>query len=106
MRAEARTMELRAVAQLGRAAARNPAPPCRRPAAALPPPSEKLSGQTPQPGLGWRKWFIVLVFGCRHRSHELSELLLAQYAGEPAHPGATIFGHALLRGLRMFVGHE
>ena len=34
VRAEARTMELRAVAQLGRAAARSPTPPCRRPAAA------------------------------------------------------------------------
>jgi hypothetical protein len=31
VRAEARTMELRAVAQLGRAAARSPTPPCRSP---------------------------------------------------------------------------
>jgi hypothetical protein len=36
VRAEARTMELRAVAQLGRAAARRPVPPCRR----APPPQQ------------------------------------------------------------------
>jgi hypothetical protein len=38
VRAEARTVELRAVAQLARAAARSPAPPCRRAPTHLPPP--------------------------------------------------------------------
>ena len=38
VRAEARTAELRAVAQLGRAAARSPAPPCRRAPTHPPPP--------------------------------------------------------------------
>ena len=38
VRAEARTVELHAVAQLGRAAARSPVPPCRRAPPRAPPP--------------------------------------------------------------------
>ena len=56
VRAEARTVELRAVAQLARAAARSPAPPCRRAPTHPPPPHHparrRMAQQAPPSPLG------------------------------------------------------